>query len=399
MIFSMQARLKSLVNKVDLHKANTQSVMIYLLIGVICLLSVAVRKSLVHFQSLDYQYFSAWYDFAKEHGIHSFKYGYADGFTNYNPPYTYALYLSTLLPISKIMAIKGILAFFDIVLAIAVYFVVRIFRPKGHFALVVAILTMFLPTVLFNGVLWGQFDQLYVAFILFSLWAILTSRSKLAWAFFGIALAVKFQAIFFLPVLGIASFRKIYWHHFLWGGIAFLLITLPPIFAGRSLGSLLSIYPDQARLYNGQLTLNAPNIYQWVPNSAFNYLNDAGIYLTFVLVACIVMFAVQYRKFTNKDVVLLSTLMLYIVPFFLPAMHERYFFPASIASTVLAVAYPTRRFIAIAIASQVITVFSYCPFLFGTSPVSMSVLALGVLCIICLLGADYFLPTDDRSAE
>lgn len=383
----------------DLHDEEVTRKVTWILVGIAFLLAVVVRKSLIHFQNPDYTIIASWYDLAKVHGIHVLKYGYGDGFSNYNPPFSYFLYIATLLPVSKIVAIKGMMAFFDVVLAVSVYCVLRALRPRGFLPLAAALATLFLPTVLVTGVMWGQFDQFYVAFVLFSLWAGLTGRSRAAWALFGIALSIKFQAIFFLPVLGVMLFKKIRWYDAVWGIGSFLLVTLPPVLVGRSAASLINIYPDQAKLFNGFLVLNAPNVYQWVPNSMFPYLNNAGICLAIMSVLCILLAAIWYKKFSNRDLLVATTLVLYIVPFLLPAMHERYFFPAGIASMVLAFAYPTVQFVSTAVLMQVITLFSYEPFLFNTQPaVPFGILALGILYIICVLGMDFLASKQEPSA-
>jgi Gpi18-like mannosyltransferase len=382
-------KLRKYLELADLHNARARKPAIFICLGALLLLSLLIRKSLIDFQNVDYQSFSFWYDFVKDHGIGSFKYG----FSNYNPPYTYFLYLITLLPISKIVAIKGLMAVFDIFLAVSVYFVVRVFRPGGYIPLIAAITTMFLPTVIITGVMWGQFDQLYVSAILFSLYYGLRDKSKWAWIWFGVAIAIKFQAIFFLPVLGVMIFKRIRWYDAGWGIATFLVLTLPPVLAGRSIGSLLNIYPEQTRIFNGYLTINAPNMYQWFSNSLFPYMNHMAIGLAIAACIFILLISLMRSKFSQKDLLLCTTLVLYVVPFLLPAMHERYFFPASIASLVLAFAYPTGLYIGIAVLMQVVTLLSYGSFLLSgalnVALIPFSVLALIVLFIIFALGAKY----------
>jgi Gpi18-like mannosyltransferase len=378
-------RLKNYLPDIDLHDEKARRLAIFGCLGILILLSLLARKSLIDFQNTDYKSFSHWYDFVKDHGLGSFKHA----FSNYNPPYTYFLYLITLLPVAKIVAIKGLMAVFDIFLAVSVYLVVKVFRPRGYTPLIAAVTTMFLPTVMVTGVMWGQFDQLYVAGLLMSLYYGLRDNSKWAWIWFGVAIAVKFQAIFFLPVLGIMIFKRVRWYDAIWAAGAFLLLTLPPMLAGRSLSSLLGIYPAQARIFNGNLTLNAPNMYQWVPNSLFPYLNHAGIGLALAACLFILLFTLLHRKFSRHDLLLCATLVLYVVPFLLPAMHERYFFPAGIASTVLAFAYPSALYVGIAVLMQAVTLFSYGPFLFSMTPVPFGLLSALVLLIICALSAKY----------
>ena len=372
-----QGKFKKLYKLLDLHDESNRNVYIYLLFGALFVLSIFMRVSLIKFQDIDYHIFSNWYAFINIHGIHSFKYSYSQGFSNYNPPYTYFLYIAAILPISKIYAIKGLLILFDILLAVSVYFVTKIFKPDGYTAIIAALVTMYLPTVLITGVMWGQFDQLYVAFMLFSLYFGLKSNSSMAWMFFGIAIAVKFQAIFLLPVLVILCFKQIKWQSFGWAILSFFVLTLPPMLVGRSLGSLLNIYPSQSTLFNGQLTLNAPNIYQWVPNSAYADFYHAGIGLAVGATLMVISVAIIYKKYSKEEVLLAATLLLYLIPFLLPAMHERYFFPAGILSLLLV--FINRKYVWVALSMQVVTILSYTYFLFHIYVMPMSVLAIAAL--------------------
>lgn len=263
---------------------------------------------------------------------------------------------------------------------------------------IAALTTLFLPTVVVTGVMWGQFDQLYVGAMLFSLYFALISRSRWAWAWFGIAISIKFQAIFFFPMLGILCFKKIRLHDIYWGVISFAALTLPPMLMGRSFDSLIQIYPEQTKIFTGHLTLSAPNMYQWVPNWTFPFFNEAGIYLAIAATVFLLLVTVMYKKFSTRDIFLCSTLMLYVVPFLLPAMHERYFFPAGIATVALAFAYPSARFIVAAVLSQLVTMFSYTIYLFGTQPIPFAALSLIQLLIICVLLADYLGLLDKHKA-
>ncbi|HUD10545.1 MAG TPA: glycosyltransferase 87 family protein [Candidatus Saccharimonadales bacterium] len=380
-------RLKKYLEAIDLHDEKARKWAIYGCFGLLFVLSIVIRKGLIHYQNGDFLVFINWYNFAKAHGFHSFKYGYS----NYNPPFTYFIYIATLLPISKVVALKGIMAAFDVILAVAVYFAVKVFRPQGNTPLVAALTTMFLPTVLVTGVMWGQFDQLYIAGVVFSLYAGLRNNSRWAWIWFGIAIAVKFQAIFFLPVLLIMIFKRIRWYDAIWAVGAFLVLTLPPMIAGRSLHSLLNIYPAQAQVGSGYLTLNAPNLYQWFPASYFPLLYHLGIGVAVAACLFILVYTLEHKKFSKAELLLCTSLVLYVVPFLLPEMHERYFFPATIGSLILAFAYPTKLYAGIAVVAQVVVIFSYGPFLFGYTPVPFTYLALAVLAIICALASKYFM--------
>jgi Gpi18-like mannosyltransferase len=53
--------------------------------------------------------------------------------------------------------------------------------------------------VLFNSAAWGQCDGIYTCFIIMSLFYLLRERDILSMAMFGMAFAVKLQAVFFAP--------------------------------------------------------------------------------------------------------------------------------------------------------------------------------------------------------
>jgi Gpi18-like mannosyltransferase len=80
-----------------------------------------------------------------------------------------------------------------------------------------------------------------------------------------------------------------------------------------------------------------------------------------------------------------------MVPFLLPQMHDRYFFPAGIATIVLAFAIPAYAWIAVAM--QVILILTYAPYLFNIFPVPLSIVAIFVLIIICVLAVTYIRPS------
>lgn len=378
--------LKKYWQYLDLHQKRAHQWAIIGCIGLLLIAAVVARISLLKFVNPDYDVFSSWYDYVNAHGLHSFK----EAFSNYNPPYTYFLYISTLLPISKLIAIKAMMALFDIVLAVGVYYLVKALRPTNYTPWIAVIVTLFLPVTLITGAFWGQFDQFYAGFILLSLAAGIKNNSRWAWIFFGIAISIKFQAIFFLPVLGVLSFKRIRWYDAYWAALAFALLTMPPVLAGRSIGSLLDIYPAQARLFQGQLVLNVPNMYQWVSNSAFDYLNGMGIMLGLAVALLILLTSIMYKKFSPAELLLTTTLALLAIPFFLPAMHERYLVPGVMAVSVLPFVYP--RLAWTAVVMQVTTLLSYCPFLFRTAPIPLGVLAVANLAVIFGLTTEYLKP-------
>ena len=202
---------------------------------VLVLVALAVRIPLYSFVSGDYSSFvSNWYDHLKTAGFS----GLADNFSNYNPPYLYLLWVSTLLPVSKIVAIKSISVVFDLLLAFFAYKIVAL-RKDGWLPALAAVGAILLaPTVVLNGAEWAQCDSIYASLCLGSMYFLLKRRPYWAAALFGLALSFKLQAVFFAPVAVIIlvvqrePVRRIILPMLL-VPVIFVAMLLPALLAGR----------------------------------------------------------------------------------------------------------------------------------------------------------------------
>jgi Gpi18-like mannosyltransferase len=72
-----------------------------------------------------------------------------------------------------------------------------------------------------------------------------------------------------------------------------------------------------------------------------------------------------------------------LIPFFLPKMHERYFFPADVISIAFAFYFP--QFFFIPIMMSAVSFLSYEPYLFEQTPVPFPMLTLGLFIAVCIL--------------
>jgi Gpi18-like mannosyltransferase len=79
-------------------------------------------------------------------------------FSNYNFPYLLLMYLSSLLPIEPIFAIKLVSLLGDGLLAISTGLIFQQFRSSRLPSVTAALLVLFVPTVLINASMWGQCD-------------------------------------------------------------------------------------------------------------------------------------------------------------------------------------------------------------------------------------------------
>ena len=192
---------------------------------------------------------------------------------------------------------------------------------------------------------------------------------------FGIAIAFKAQALFFFPVIIILLLTgRLKWKVLLAVPAVYLLSVLPAWVAGRPILDLITIYFKQADTYH-HLTMNAPSIYVWLPDHLFNIFNPAGIiYCCSIIIVFIFLVVNSRQKISGTLLIHLALLTTLLVPFFLPRMHERYYFPADMISILYAFYYPKYFYIAIII--NLVSFFAYLPFLFQIEAIPLSILAL-----------------------
>jgi Gpi18-like mannosyltransferase len=356
-----------------------------IILGVGLLLALWLRFMLWPYETADYlDYFGPWYDYIQSNGGF---WALADIDANYTPPYLYALTIvATLLSgLPKLLAIKLIGISFDFVAALLVYKIVRLRHPQSIAPLLATLLFLFAPTVLLNSALWGQADIIYTTGLLACLYLLL--RQKPAWAFvaFGLALAVKLQAIFLLPLLLILLWRRqlVRWFHFLILPLVYLLTIIPAWVAGRPFTTLITIYLQQANTYRS-LARNVPNLYQWLPNSLYDLIYPAG--MIFALAGMGLFVLVVHKSgivLTNGRLLQIGLLSTLLMPYLLPKMHERYFFTADILSLILIFYYP--RLLAVPLFVIAASFFSYLPYLFKLTIIPFPLLAFLPLAAIFIL--------------
>ncbi len=302
--------------------------------GIGIVLAVILRLSLFDFESNDYKYaLSYWYDFIVSNGgFGALRYD----FSNYSSLYLYFLTLATYLPLPKLYAIKLISISFDFLLAVFVLLVVRLKYENRAIWAFSFFATLFAPTVVVNGALWGQADATYTSMLVASIYFAIRRRPNLSLFFFSVALAFKLQAVFLLPLFVVLLLkRRVPIYSFLIIPATYMVSILPAWLAGRPLMELLMTYPAQAGLYP-DLTLNAPNLYQWLPNDP-GLFERPGIILAASLVCLLCLLSYRSDARLDGDVIVrLSLVSVLLLPFSLPHMHERYFFAADVVSIIYA---------------------------------------------------------------
>ena len=158
---------------------------------------------------------------------------------------------------------------------------------------------------------------------------------------------------------------------------------LPAWFAGRSFTDLLLIYVNQFGTYRS-LTMNMPNLYQFISNDYYNLFSKLGVIFTLVLV-CVLALSIHREKklLTQDNLIQIVFISMFLVIFFLPKMHERYFFPIDVFSILYAFYFPKYWFVPVVVVGS--SLFSYSDSLLGERMVSLHVLALILLALLIWL--------------
>ncbi len=348
--------------------------------------ALALRLSLLDFKSDDYfASLKPWYNTIRSLGFAAF----GTDFSTYNPPYLYLVYLIIrFLPdLPPVIAVKlpGLVS--DFICAFFVYRIVRLkYDDQRAVSFAAAMLVLIAPSVVLNAAFWGQADSVFTAGMLGCVYFLMKRRSIPAMIFFGLGLAFKLQAIFLAPViLALCLRRVVSWRSLLAVPLILFLAIVPSWVAGRSLGDLLNIYLYQASQFEF-ITMNAANAYTWVPGTkqAFNIFYIPGVLMG--AAAGYALFILVYKappKLSKSDLLELSLAATLVIPFFLPKMHERYFFPADLLSIAVAFYYPALFYIPILVGG--VSFLSYFPFLFQTEVVPLPILAGFLLVAIAVL--------------
>ncbi len=336
----------------------------YGLIACILFLALWLRKSLLPFISGDMvNFYLPWYNFILSHGgSHAFKFDFAV----LNVPYLYLYAIATHFPFSAPTNIKLLSIAFDMVLAGFMYLIVKEKYGRTFVPFVAVCIILFLPSVFINSSLWGESDSSYVALSLGAIYFLVSRRYFWSFVFWGLAISIKFQAIFVFPVLlTVFLSGEVPLLYFLIIPTVYLIALIPAIIEGRSFIDLLLIYTSETNATHC-LTLNAPNMYQWFGSGCYynEQLKQGGIIFTLALILIVSLLVLRSRqKLTPVRIIRLSLLFSLLLPFFLPMMHERYFYLADVLSVVYAFYVPKRFYVAIIV--QLTSFLSYMPFLFG----------------------------------
>lgn len=349
---------------------------------------VFIRVCLLYYASADYNNFLA-------HWVNDFKnMSVVDALStpigDYNVPYLYILLIIAKIPAPDLVLIKAVSCLFDILLGYAAMLITRKLTDSKSISLLAFILTTAIPTVILNGSMWGQCDSIYGFFCLMTLYYALCKKGAKAMIMFSLAFAFKLQAMFLIPALIICLFiGNIKLRHLIFFPIVNLLAVLLTVVCGRNLFEVLTIYFRQTQNYPS-LDMNAPTIFRFVFNVNFDWFNMLGIMLGGFGVLCLLYFAfIKRDRIDNRALVTFFYLSAIAVPYFLPRMHERYFFVADVLSFVLFLA--ARKLWYVPLINIFASFVAYAYYLFyGVTIINYVYVAFALLVIIILVIKDLY---------
>ena len=337
-----------------------------ILIAVVGVLAaLALRYPLLPIETADYRFIlSQWYAFIAENGhFAALQYD----FSNYNVPYLYLLAAVTaLLPgLHPLVAIKAISMLFDLALAYFVYKCVehkhRDSATRSTVPILAGLAALFAPTVVLNSAAWAQADAIYTTFLVACLYFLIAGRQAVALIAFGLAVSFKPQAVFLAPLfLWLIAKGQLRWRHLAWVPLVYLATAAPAGLIGRPWGDLLSIYVRSQEYLDllRRLQMNFANLYAWIPDDLYYDWWPLGV----VFAVCVVLLVAGavYRsaaQITAEMTVFLATYSVLVVPFILPKMHDRYYFPADVIAIVLAFYLPRCWYVPVAIGAVSVSLY------------------------------------------
>ena len=309
-------------------------------------LALFIRLTYFNRENTDYQWFlKVWVDFYRTHGGFS---GLRESIGNYNIPYLYFLALFSFSSIRDLYLIKLLSIFFDIILAFAGLLLVRRCGGSHLRAAVCFFVILFLPTVLLNSACWGQCDSIYVSFALLGLaFAIPYGEQQghpvLSMICIAVSFGFKLQAVFLMPIwLLLWVWQKYKWYWFAVFPLAYLVLILPAVLLGRPLADAVMLYVDQADTVGSALNYNAPSLTALIRNpSSPESVSRILIVCAFAATFLVLFLGIFLRnRMDVKMFLCFSALIVLLIPFLLPHMHDRYFYAGDILTAVLAVCIP-----------------------------------------------------------
>ncbi|MDO4484324.1 MAG: hypothetical protein Q4C54_07820 [Clostridia bacterium] len=325
------------------------------LLAVLCFTALALLARLTgrFVVTVDYtRFLSGWYE-----AIAAAPFGKLVG--NYTTPYMTAMFVMTRLSfLSPMTAIKLFSILFDFLLALVSGSLVKLLTGSKNKAAVSYCIILMMPTVITNSAYWGQCDAI-LAFLIVSFFLLFLKRKYLpAFVVYGLAMSFKLQAIFFLPYIITAYFRRKDFSllHFLIIPAMLVLTALPyTVAAGVSPLYNFNIFLGLSGDHTS-LSLFSPGFAQLLLAQTSLWFDLCMLLAVGVLGFGLWRSLVMGMKKPASDFDELQQLTWFgwAAVLFMPAMHDRYGFVCGILLVLCAICQPTQRRIALAAITEAV---------------------------------------------
>ena len=264
--------------------------------------------------------------------------------SNYVPFYNYFLIIFAHLFSLEycLYAVRYLTFVFSLVLAVVVELIVCAVRQSKFNYLHLAGFLL-LPPVLLEFAAWVQCDAIYATFALLAFYFALKHRSVGCFICLGLAFAVKLQFLFIVPMIFVmllirdADGKKYLSWKWIWLAPLMYVVNLIPFLAGAPLSGLLAVYLGQAGYYT-RFSMNCLNLsYLLNPLSKLDnsvlttvvtvMMVGVGVAVTVTLLV-LVLRAHRRQPLTTADIVRYALCFAMTMVYFMPKMHERFYFLA-----------------------------------------------------------------------
>lgn len=334
-----------------LHNLFDKNVL-WIFILVVTILSLTVRYLVITYPTNDVVGYilNGWMSEIEKVGFKNF---YSIN-SDYSPLFLFVIACFTLLPkgekisvngysyyINDMYYVKSVYFLMDILIALGIYLIVLHVTKDKVKATIGYCVSLLLPVQFTNSALWGNADSMYFCCFIYCIYFLLKRKDHLVWFFFGLSLSLKMQSVFILPFLFYVMFsRRLKFYPIYMVFVAMMLSFLPSYICGANFKAPFHYFAAQVGGYS-QLTLGCANFWKFFSavnmDSSSSPLNKASVFigLSLILLFTAIVY-IRKIKLTDENLIYTACFLIGIVPFFLPHMHERYFYSLDVLLLVYA---------------------------------------------------------------
>lgn len=350
---------------------------------VLVLAAFVLRMLCMEHETADYQNFlTVWVQYFKSSGGFS---ALSQSIGNYNVPYLYFLAIISYFDIYDLFLIKIISIFFDVLLAWGAMKLVGVVTDSRNRQLFAYIAVLFLPTVVLNGAYWCQCDCIYTCFAVLSIYCALSGRPKTSVVMIALSFSFKLQAVFIMPIfLAFIFTGRVKWWHLIIFPLTYIIIILPAVAAGRPFIDTITLYINQGGTVGHSLNYNSPSVFALIRPENKELWSKIAVVIAFSFTLGVLLWLFLLRRsLTDRTLLAAAALFTIGIPFLLPHMHDRYFFPADIFTLIFAVGLP--QYFLTPVLTQFASLLGYHAYLRGRYLMPMSRGSVSLIAALILL--------------